>query len=66
MVLQDRYLLLIAALHVLFTFVNTNGEYILGSLVAEMAREVEAQGALGGLSRGEWIGRFTATNYVVF
>ncbi|MFO0616345.1 MAG: MFS transporter [Polyangiaceae bacterium] len=40
LVLHDRYLLLIAAFTVLFQIVNTNGEFILSSLVADASRAV--------------------------
>ena len=47
LVLRHRYLLLIAAFHLVFSFVNTNGEYMFGKLV-KAAAELEIQsGALG-------------------
>jgi ATP:ADP antiporter, AAA family len=46
LVLRHRYLLLIAAFHLVFNFVNTNGEYMFGKLI-KAAAELEVQsGAL--------------------
>jgi AAA family ATP:ADP antiporter len=46
LVLRHRYLLLIAAFHLVFSFVNTNGEYMFGKLI-KAAAELEVQsGAL--------------------
>lgn len=47
LVFRNRYLLLIALFSLLFTFVNTNGEYILGSLIADRASEAVAAARLG-------------------
>jgi AAA family ATP:ADP antiporter len=46
MVLRDRYLSLIAAFSLVFTFVNTNGEYMLGKLIKAEASQAIASGAL--------------------
>lgn len=46
MVLGHRYLRLIAAFSLIFTFVNTNGEYMLGKLIKGAAEEAMASGAL--------------------
>jgi ATP:ADP antiporter, AAA family len=46
LVLSDRYLLLITAFTVVFTLVNTNGEFMLGKLFKESASELVASGAL--------------------
>lgn len=43
LVAREKYLSLLAAFSLLFTFVNTNGEYMLGKLIQEAA--VEAAGA---------------------
>lgn len=58
MVFQHHYLILLAAFSLLFTFVNSNGEYLLSAVVSQAAQAAEAAGTLGGLSRGQWIGRF--------
>jgi AAA family ATP:ADP antiporter len=53
LVFGDRYLRLLAAFHFIFTFVNTNGEYILGKVVADAAPLGDA--LLDGMARKEWI-----------
>jgi len=60
LVFQDRYLLLIAILMLLVNVVNTTGEFILGERVSHVAAETVAAGRAGGLSEGQWIGRFYA------
>jgi ATP:ADP antiporter, AAA family len=46
MVFRERYLSLIAAFSLIFTFVNTNGEYMLGKLIKAEAAQAIASGAL--------------------
>jgi AAA family ATP:ADP antiporter len=46
MVLNDGYLRAIAIFSVLFTFVNSNGEYMLGRMVSEAAKAAVAHGTL--------------------
>jgi AAA family ATP:ADP antiporter len=46
LVRSDRYLLLIAVFTVVFTLVNTNGEFMLGKLFKQSANELLASGAL--------------------
>ncbi len=58
LVFANRYLLLIALLMLLVNWVNTTGEYILGRTVATVAEAAVAAGTAGGLSVGEYIGRF--------
>lgn len=58
LVFADRYLLLIALLMLMVNWVNTTGEYILGRTVAGVAEAAVAAGNSGGLSVGEYIGRF--------
>lgn len=58
LVFTDRYLLLIALLMLMVNWVNTTGEYILGRTVADVAEAAVAAGTAGGLSVGEYIGRF--------
>lgn len=46
MVLGHRYLSLIAAFSLIFTFVNTNGEYMLGKLIKVAAEQAVQSGAI--------------------
>jgi ATP:ADP antiporter, AAA family len=46
-VFRHRYLTLIAAFSLVFTFVNTNGEYILGKLIKAAATDAVARGTVG-------------------
>lgn len=55
LVFGNKYLLMIAIFTVIFTFVNTNGEYMLGVLVKGQAKD--AARALG-LSTSEAVGNF--------
>jgi len=57
-VLRHRYLLLIALLMLFLNWVNTTGEYILGRVVAANAADAVASGRAGGLSEGQYIGKF--------
>lgn len=65
LVLSDRYLLLIALLLLVLNWVNTTGEYILGRTVATAAEAAVAAGTAGGLSAGEFIGRFYSDFFFV-
>jgi AAA family ATP:ADP antiporter len=65
LVLQDRYLLLIALLMLFLNWVNTTGEYILGRTVKEAAASLIAAGAAGGLDEEAFIGRFYADFFTV-
>lgn len=56
MVFKYRYLLLMAMFSLLFTFVNTNGEYILGTIVKSAANDMVASGELAPDKVGDWIG----------
>jgi ATP:ADP antiporter, AAA family len=58
MVFQTKYLLLMALMLMLLNWVNTTGEYILGSIVKEHAMKMIADGQAGGLSEGQLIGDF--------
>ena len=60
MVLRCRYLLMIGLLMLFLNWVNTNGEYILTSVVNTSAANAIAAGTAGGLSEGEYIGAFWA------
>ncbi len=60
LVLKHKYLLLIALLMLFINWVNTTGEYILGRIVTETAKEAVLMGTAGGLTVSEYIGRFYA------
>ena len=65
LVFRDRYLLLIALLIMMVNWVNTTGEYILGSTLAEAAERAVATGRAGGLTAPEFIGRFYSGFYAL-
>jgi AAA family ATP:ADP antiporter len=58
MVFGTPYLLMIAIMLMCLNWVNTTGEYILGSVVEDAAREAVASGTAGGLSVEAYIGQF--------
>ena len=58
MVFKTRYLLLMALMLMLLNWVNTTGEYILGSIVKETAAQMVAGGQSHGLDEGQLIGDF--------
>jgi AAA family ATP:ADP antiporter len=58
MVLRCSYLLMIALLVLVLTWVNTNGQYILDKLVEVAASDAVTTGQVGGLSEGEYIASF--------
>ena len=60
LVFKTRYLLLVAMMILLTNWVNTTGEYILGSTVVNAADAAVASGAAGGLDEGQYIARFYA------
>ena len=60
MVFQTRYLLLMALMLMLGNWINTTGEYILGSIVKDNAVAAIAAGTSGGLTQGQIIGNFYA------
>jgi ATP:ADP antiporter, AAA family len=61
LVFRTRYLLLIALMLLALNWVNTTGEYILGSIVKESAaRAIAAGQAPPGLTEGQVIGAFYA------
>jgi len=65
LVFGSRYLLLIAGLMLLVNLVNTTGEFILGEKVSRVAAATVAAGESGGLSEGQWIGRFYANFFSI-
>jgi ATP:ADP antiporter, AAA family len=58
MVFRTRYLLLMAFMLMFLNWVNTTGEYILGSIVKETASTMVATGRANGLTEGQLIGDF--------
>ena len=58
MVFRTPYLLMIGLMLLCLNWVNTTGEYILGSVVEDAARAAVAAGTAGGLSVEEYIGQF--------
>ena len=63
--LGHRYLLLIALLVVLLSWVNATGEYILGSVVTSNGEEQIAAGHLRREEHGAFIGHFYASYFQV-
>jgi AAA family ATP:ADP antiporter len=60
MVFRTRYLLLMGLMLMMLNWINTTGEYILGSIVKDMATSTIASGQAGGLTEGQLIGDFYA------
>ena len=60
MVFRTRYLLMIGLMLMLLNWINTTGEYILGSIVKENALAMIAAGDAPGLTEGQIIGDFYA------
>ena len=58
LVFRDPYLLLIGVLMLLYNFVNTNGEYILGRTVVSLYTAAHGAAATGGLDEKKVIGEF--------
>jgi ATP:ADP antiporter, AAA family len=58
LVLQTRYLLLMGLMLMLLNWVNTTGEYILGSIVKDTVSQTIASGHAAGLSEEQLIGDF--------
>ena len=56
MVMSDGYLRAIAVFSVLFTFVNSNGEYMLGRLVKESASAAVSHGSITADAVKEYVG----------
>lgn len=59
-VFQHKYLLLIALLMLFLNWVNTTGEYILSRTIKAAAVAAIAAGSTGGMSEGQFIGKFYA------
>jgi AAA family ATP:ADP antiporter len=58
LVFHDRYLLLIGLLMLVYNFVNTNGEYILGKMVLGAYVTSHGAAAVGGMDAKKVIGEF--------
>lgn len=58
LVLGDRYLLLIGLLMLLYNFVNTTGEYILGKVVVANYISTHGEAAVAGMDAKKVIGEF--------
>lgn len=58
LVFRTRYLLLMALMLMLLNWVNTTGEYILGSIVTDSVSKAVASGTTAGLSPEQMIGDF--------
>ena len=58
LVFQTRYLLLMGLMLMLLNWVNTTGEYILGSIVKDTVTATVASGNAAGLSQEQLIGDF--------
>jgi ATP:ADP antiporter, AAA family len=56
MVAKHRYLMLLAAFSLLFTLINTNGEYILDHIVSEAANAAVGAGEIAPADKKAWIG----------
>ena len=65
LVFKCRYLLLIAVLIMLLNWVNTTGEYILGSVVEDSAAAAVAASGEGDLTEGEFIGTFYSRFFAI-
>jgi AAA family ATP:ADP antiporter len=63
LVFRTRYLLLMALMLLVFNWVNTTGEYLLGSIVKETAQQLVATGQRPGLTEGQIIGDFYSTYF---
>jgi AAA family ATP:ADP antiporter len=58
LVFAHRYLVLLALLSLLFSWVNTNGEYLLSKLVKAAAHEAVQKGTISAREQGRFIGAF--------
>ena len=65
LVFQTRYLLLMAFMLMFLNWVNTTGEFILGSVVQNAANEAVAAGEAGALSVEDFIGEFYSKFFAV-
>jgi AAA family ATP:ADP antiporter len=63
LIFSDRYLLLVALLVLVYNFVNTNGEYILGKTLTGIAQQAVAAGQTGGLDPKAYEEKFIGLFY---
>jgi len=66
LVFSHRYLLMIALLLLVYNFVNTNGEYILGRTLETTAHQMPAAGQTGSLSSDDFQKQFIGNYYAGF
>ena len=66
LVLGDRYLLYIALMMLVYNFVNTNGEFILGKTLSGIADKMAAAGQTGGLAPDKFKESFIGSFYAGF
>ena len=66
LVFSERYLLLIAFMILVYNFVNTNGEYILGQTLETTAKQIAATGQTSGLAADEFKKQFIGNYYAGF
>lgn len=64
MVFRYRYLTLIAAFSLLFTLINTNGEFIVSNLVKTEAQALVSAGQIAEEGVKDWIGAWYAEFYL--
>ena len=65
LVFKTRYLLLMGLMLMTANWINTTGEYILGSIVKEQAGAMIAAGTAPGLTEGQIIGDFYAKYFTL-
>lgn len=63
LVFTHRYLLLIAIFSLLFTLVNTNGEYVFGKLASRAAHALGTEKGLQGEALKEFVGNFVGAAF---
>ena len=63
MLIQDRYLALIALLTILLNVVNTGGEYLFGRYIVQNAIDLYGAGDASQLERGRYIGEAYSSFY---
>src|SRR5207245_7403263 len=65
LVFADPYLLLIAALMLVYNLVNTNGEYILSHTVVALYTAAHGAASAGGINEKKVIGEFYGNFFTV-
>lgn len=64
LVFKNRYITLLAAMILVSNYINTNSEYMLGSLVAQHCKQIIATGLEDHASLGACIGQFYANFFL--